>query len=237
MPLSSVEERRIETRLEDLKNPNVSIAEWFKQSFEDEQYRTLLTKMILQILPNAEDLKQNWDEVKFLNDEREAVQVIHSVLNRVLKTAKSGVDAQVVTSKVPKTYTTGELAVYFGVSQTTINKWINQGLFEGVKNPGENKHKKVTEDTWFNSPSGVKFQVKDAVAAWEQEQQEWNAREKMSEDELYQRYLEHFENKYGGRFEDTLGKKGIEQRTAEEDTDASMWAFFLERKSNVAARD
>ncbi|GEB32538.1 MULTISPECIES: helix-turn-helix domain-containing protein [Brevibacillus] len=236
--LTMLDERRIETKLEELKSPDVNVSEWYKRSLVDDvEFRTLFIKMLIQLLPNTEEIRAKWDDFQFLSDNPAANEVLYSIYMKALRTARSNDAVLSISSRrsMTKEYSTGELATFFGVSQTTINKWIAAGHFNGILRAGENKHVKVPEDTWYHNPaSGVRFQVKDAVESWKREQEEWDSREKVSESELYQRYVDHFEHKYGGKFADTLGKKEWNQLSDEEDTDKSMWAFFLERTRDVA---
>ncbi|WP_374016556.1 helix-turn-helix domain-containing protein [Paenibacillus thiaminolyticus] len=67
-----------------------------------------------------------------------------------------------------KTYTSGELAKYFGVSQTTITNWHKEGRFEGITyHPG--KQLRVPEDTRFRLASGGLIPISEVVEMWHKE--------------------------------------------------------------------
>jgi transposase len=46
-----------------------------------------------------------------------------------------------------KSYSTGELAKYYDVSITAINKWINQGRFKNIERAEKNKQLRISENT------------------------------------------------------------------------------------------
>ncbi|WP_209369636.1 helix-turn-helix domain-containing protein [Priestia megaterium] len=128
-------------------------------------------------------------------------------------------------------YTTTNLADYFEVSVTTINTWINDGRFEGVTRQAHQRIR-ISGDTYFNAPTGARYQVKDVVEAYEEDQREWEQAKNdtiATQDQQVTAFVKFFEDKYGDTYENTLGKKEWGDLTADEESDASMWTFFLER--------
>ncbi|GAB6439324.1 hypothetical protein bcgnr5369_00180 [Bacillus cereus] len=142
------------------------------------------------------------------------------------------------------TITTGNLATFFGVSEKTINNWFNEGRFLCEQENGimvkvgrntPNEKIEIHLDTWFDSPLGARYQVKEAVQAFLADQQEWEASKQkntVSEQEQIQLYLNHFQKKYNGKdFNSVFGNRDWDSMTGEEETDAAMWSFFLQRIS------
>ncbi|MCU7667649.1 transposase family protein [Bacillus thuringiensis] len=142
------------------------------------------------------------------------------------------------------TVTMGNLATFFGVSETTINNWIHEGRFlwgqengtmKKVECKTPNEKIKLHLNTWFDAPSGVRYQVKEVVQAFLADKQEWETSKQentVSEQEQIQLYLDHFKKKYNGKdFNAAFGNRDWDSMTGEEETDAAIWSFFLQRVS------
>lgn len=225
MSVTHYEELYFQNKLNHLLESEIK--DWASNSFGDREFLLALIKAISLSVPQIETAIP-WSEPEILNDSMVAKKTLKEALQLLMRNA-------VTQSATPTLelhgYSTGELAKYFGVSQTTINKWIEKGRFEGVQREATNKQVRISGETWFTSSTGVRYQVKEVVTAWEQEQAETTAIPKVTEAEFIAKYLEHFRNKYGGDYEETLGIRQHEW-TDEEETDASMWSFFRERYLN-----
>lgn len=127
------------------------------------------------------------------------------------------------------TYTTGQLAKYFGVSITTINNWINEGRFKGVERTEKNAQARISANTSWRSRTGKLYRIADIVKEWEDEQEE----NLYDTDEILflTEQITLYEVKYGGDFESTLGSK--ENFTSEEQTDADTWSYFKRKFDEV----
>lgn len=127
-----------------------------------------------------------------------------------------------------RTYSTGEVARFFGVSVATINNWINQGRFIGVEKGERFKQVRIPENAIYQAPTGVKTTVAEAAEAYEREQTRLNRTRLMTDAEELAELVNavvHFEKKYGGTYEKTLMIK--EELTADEARDAQQWQGLL----------
>ncbi|MDN5316373.1 MAG: hypothetical protein PWR08_497 [Thermoanaerobacterium sp.] len=127
----------------------------------------------------------------------------------------------------PKMYTTGQLAKYFGVSITTINNWINENRFIGVKRNTINEKIKISENTKWRSPNGELMSVREIVDLWKQNNIRRNVspQEEISEVE---NVIKYFESKYGGTYEKIFENKV--DLNDEEQRDKEEWKYLLKRK-------
>jgi len=127
-------------------------------------------------------------------------------------------------------YSTGDLAKYFGVSTTSINNWIKEDRFLGVKRPARGKQLKISEDTIWVSSSNKKFTVKEIVEMWNQQYADLEKLTPKDEREILLQEIGAFENKYGGGYETTLkikvNKTHADERIEEE------WLYLLKRIHN-----
>lgn len=165
-----------------------------------------------QQLNSNENVLVDWDETK---------ELLQTMLKEIADIA-----AQESTTG-GKTYTTGELARYFGVSITTINNWINNGKFIGVERTEPNQQLRISENTLFHYLRDDYGPVREVVESWERQQIEMGVREISDEEEKKEvlEEIEFFEKKYGGSYEMTLGAKTT--KTRDEYWDASAWEFLL----------
>ena len=131
------------------------------------------------------------------------------------------------------TYTTGELAKFFGVSITSIHKWIEEGRFVGVSKTKRNKHIRISENTLWKSNSGKTIQVKEIVKMWEKENEK---RKKLTNayDEELENEIKWFEEKFGDTLENTLMLKA--NKTPEEESLQKEWEYLLRKRNERRAR-
>lgn len=117
-----------------------------------------------------------------------------------------------------KSYTTGQLAQYFGVSITTINKWISMGRFVGVRRTEKHKQVRIPENTIWISPEGEQFFVRDIIEDFYSNQ---NFQTLKMSDEEYRierikeivKTIAFFEDRYGGTYQEVVKKKGDPYKT------------------------
>lgn len=132
-----------------------------------------------------EDLKRCWDIVAEMAQEGDVVRI----------------------------YTTGQLAKFFGVSITTINKWISAGRFVGVERTERNKQARISELAFWISPTGEKVQVQEIVDRFIQKQ---SFQSTELDDQQYKvERVKHiastvsfYENRYGGSYQTVIKQKG-----------------------------
>lgn len=123
-------------------------------------------------------------------------------------------------------YSTGELAKYFGVSITAINKWVNEGRFIDIKREGRNKQLRISENTLWKAPNGETIPVKEVVDMYQKD----NNLDPQEELRHIEEDIRLFEEKYNGRFEDKLKFK--ENKSSEEEADSREWSYLLKRVQN-----
>lgn len=128
-------------------------------------------------------------------------------------------------------YTVTEIAAIFGVSVQTIYDWVKAGRFVGLEKSGSNQHLEIAANTPWKARNGRVYLVSEFVKEWEEEKAKKRGVPVTAENEhefLAER-VSNFENRYGGHFDVTLGRKDLEDMTAQEESDASMWKYFLAR--------
>ncbi len=244
MPITKDEQRIYEEKIQLLNH--MDVAEWAAASFSDKQFRQVLIKTMYNLIQDSAKPKMELSDDKLLDDQQFAKYALEEIFLDMMKAATVKPKGKVFKfkpnnlSKEVKGYSTGQLANYFSVSTTTINNWINEGRFL-LENDGQyitvsrkstNEKLKIHPDTWFDAPSGVRYQVKDVVKAFEEDATEWRDSKQIymvSEEEQIYTYLNHFKDKYTGQdFQNVFGEKDWDNMTAEEETDAAMWSFFLQ---------
>ena len=128
-------------------------------------------------------------------------------------------------------YSVIELADIFGVSVQKIHDWLKSGRFVGLENLATNQHLGIPESTLWKARNGRVYLLSEFVKEWADEKAKKHSGPVTAENEhefLAER-VSNFENKYGGNFDVTLGRKDLEDMTAQEESDASMWKYFLVR--------
>ena len=174
-----------------------------------------LIKVILQYVgitsPSHSDLK-DIDE-KTLKDSRLIKKYLSEALNSMIE----------VTKQNEKLYTTGDLAKYFGVSITSINKWIDAGRFEGVERTEKNKQARISENTLWRSRKGDLVTIKSIVDSYEEEQ--------FTEEEELNSVLnsiKFYEDKYGGSFDEVSKKLQNSGDISDKDkADLREWEYLM----------
>ncbi len=211
MPLTAYEKKMIEERKDQLIDTFLSV-----------EMGDLLCKLLINSLRNAEVIAGQWDESVFQN--KTHLRKLYYIL---LEHAANEASKE---RKVAE-YTTGMMAKFLGVSITTINNWIAEGRFEGVVRSESRKQVRIPANVFFTSPSGNRYRVSELVEMWEKE----NSTQEEPTDELMflTRQIALYEGKYRGELEKTLGLKKPEEMTAEEETDASAWKYFLQRQHEI----
>ncbi|PER55716.1 hypothetical protein CN495_08155 [Bacillus thuringiensis] len=153
------------------------------------------------------------------------------VLDSCLQDLLAFLSEYVIEEEETVTYTTTELAEIFDVSVQTIHNWIEAGRFVGIEKGKRNKHIEIAGNTAWKARNGKMHLVSDFVKEWEEEKARVRGASVTSDNEydfLVNRVVK-FEEQYGGEWGSTLGKKDIKEMTAQEESDASMWRYFLER--------
>lgn len=127
-------------------------------------------------------------------------------------------------------FTVEQLSIIFGVSITTINNWIRDGRFLGVRKTDKNTHIPVVLSTLWLSRQGELYSVADILKEWidEQEKQGENEFDK-NEVKFLVDQMSLYEVKYGGDFECTMESK--EKLSPEEESDKASWDY-LRKKFN-----
>lgn len=260
MPISEIEQRIYEEKIHLLND--LDLEKWAYESFSDKQFRLVFIKAVNNLIRtyNEEFIqfeRNNVTDASLLDDNELAKNVLEQILLKLVRVAavepKKGRVLKVRAPKVRalkdneiktkefKGYTTGDVATFFGVSTTTVNNWINEGRFlrefeDGRVTPIERKAVnakiKIHPDIWYDAPSGVRYQIKELIEAYEVDKKEWEESKKFNtveESRQISLYLEHFRNKYNGDFNSIFGEKNWDEMTPEQETDAAMWSFFLQR--------
>jgi hypothetical protein len=136
-----------------------------------------------------------------------------------------GVESDPIATRI---YTTGEVARIFGVSVATINNWINQGRFQTVEKGERFKQVRIPENALFTASTGIKSTVAEVAQRYEQEQVRLGRNTPMTAAEELADLVNavvHFEKKYQGTLENTLGKR--KDLTPIEARDVEQWAGLV----------
>ncbi|PGP14472.1 hypothetical protein COA01_29340 [Bacillus cereus] len=255
MSITEGEQKLYENTIQSLKN--MDFENWAATSFADKQFRLVFIKTMSNLIQeHCVRHEVELPDDMLLKNNKLAKSVFEDVLRDAFKVAvnhpkkrasqeKAAAKFKLAKPKELTGYGTGKLAEFFGVSVTTINNWIGEGRFLWEQENGRMvkvvrktpKEKiKIHPDTWFDAPSGVRYQVKEVAEAFQADQHEWESSKQentVSEQEQIQLYLDHFKKKYNGEdFNAVFGNKNWDSMTSEEETDAAMWSFFLQRISD-----
>ena len=171
----------------------------------------IITNYVAKTSSKQSDLR-NIDE-KVFEDSKLIANYLEKAINYMIEVA----------AESEKDYSTGELAKYFGVSITAINKWVNENRFIGAKRTERNQQLRISEDTLWKSSQGDLIPIKDIVKMYGEDT-------KISKDEEMKYIMDEikfFEKKYEGSFHNTLAHK--EDLSSIEETDASEWLYLLKR--------
>ncbi|MDI4649096.1 helix-turn-helix domain-containing protein [Cohnella hashimotonis] len=191
---------------------------------EDAEKTTLLVKALANYIErsstkNTTDVLQSIEQLLTTGNTPQALQ------RALLYMVTLGVDSAPASFR---TFTTGEAARFFGVSVATINNWINQGRFQGVEKGERFKQARIPENAVYTAPTGANSTVAEVAQRYESEQARLGRNKPMTAvEELADRLntVVHFEEKYGGTWEETLAKKS--DLTPSEARDAEQWVSLL----------
>lgn len=127
-------------------------------------------------------------------------------------------------------YTTGQLATYFGVSITTINNWIKEGRFVGVERSEKNAQARISSNTYWRAKNGVLHAVSEIISDWEEENNSLGDNQSDTNEVAFLiNQMALYEKKHGGDFEHTLGSKSKDELNSEESTDLASWKYLRKR--------
>lgn len=129
------------------------------------------------------------------------------------------------------TYSTGDLAKYFGVSIVTINNWINEGRFlDFVKEP--TRHARIPASCRWRATNGKIYTVQDFITHAKEEARKRAEIIPEEHRQLVANELQWFTNRYGENGLAVLEAKG-DQKNEEEKRDAYEWRYWLSRSNNA----
>lgn len=175
--------------------------------------------LVYKVIANFIDITSPGKEIGFnesdFKSQKEAAEKIREAFHYIVKVATSNVSV--------KLYTTGQLSKYFGVSITSINKWIKEGRFLTIDRSVPRRHVRIPENALWRSASGELIPVKEIVEDWEAR----NKNQRISEEEELLKEIGFLERRYGGIYEETLKVK--EQKTELELQDQEEWEYLLKR--------
>ncbi len=137
-----------------------------------------------------------------------------------------GTEDQEETERVP-TYSTGQMAQFFGVSITTINNWIRGGRITGIPEKKRNKHAQIPENATFYTVNWKPIKIKEVIESYHKQQETISPLPEEEELKEIRALLATFQEKYHGEYHETLGKKPVEKMTVEEKQDAFEWVQLL----------
>lgn len=178
-------------------------------------YYKILANFINKVSPTEES---QFDE-SILRNNTEMVNTLSELLKHMVIVAAEN-DSQ-------KFYTTGQLSKYFGVSIVSINNWINEGRFFGIKRSLRNKQVRIPENTMWRSSNGELIPVKDVVEMWCKDHSARYNLSKNDERQALEDEIHYFEEKYHGSYEETLKVK--KQLTESELQDKREWEYLIGR--------
>lgn len=138
-----------------------------------------------------------------------------------------------------RTYTTGQVATFFGVSITTVNNWIKAGRLLGVERAAKNKQVRIPEHATWVSVSGNRIPLSDVVKTYEENERLQHQSQTADDDEAerlewLRTSILFYEQKYGGTYDTAVAKKGDPDDPALQETndwqwirDAREWRYLL----------
>ena len=200
------------------KNNSAKYVETMLNSFTNTSDGINTLKIIINYVAKTSSKQSDLRNVddKVFEDSKLTANYLEKAIDYMIEVATEG----------EKSYSTGELAKYFGVSITAINKWIKEGRFKDVKRTEKNKQLKISENTLWRSTQGEFISVKEIIEMYGDDT-------KISEDENLKFIMEDikfFEEKYGGTFEETLKVK--EKKSPMEEADLREWLYLISKVKN-----
>jgi len=196
----------------------MSTAEMHRLDEHTEEYAATIADYVVENDDMKTFVKQvyNFIEARTLNIKPKLIYSDNIFVSKeqtaelILKLIKSMRDAESADTHIQ--YSTGELAKYFGVSITAINKWICEGRFIGVEKKEKNKQIKISSTTEWRALTGQLYPVYEIVNDYKarEAQREENSKAK-TERQMLLEAIEVFEHKYDKSFverrQDTRGRK------------------------------
>lgn len=130
-------------------------------------------------------------------------------------------------------YSTGDIAKMFGVTQTTIYRWIAQSRFEGISREETGKHITIPSYTLFLYPNGDQEQLSEIAARWKERKKQAEQESVQDELELATKTTQRYEEKYTS-IENLKQKIQSHQWLgADYGLDLDIWEYFIERKNQL----
>lgn len=149
-------------------------------------------------------------EVQYLLDgekSEDAFDVLSKALLEVGITILS-----IAEDKPSQSFTTGQLAKFFGVSISTINNWIDAKRFVGFTREKKNKQARISESTLWLSMTGENLTVAEVIKLYNENQKRLVSKPEHDGKLGHLRYLVEtigfFETRYNGKYEEVIIKKG-----------------------------
>lgn len=198
-----------------------------RQLVQNEDFSLLFFKMLANYVDKTSANKLQYSQLNEgnLKDKQSLVSYVEDVLKFM-----SNIAAEEATFS--PTYTTGQLAQYFGVSITTINNWIKEGRFVGVEREETNKQVRISANTLWRARTGQLYSVSQIIEDYEKENADLP--EEQDEKVFLINQLAGYEQKYGGSFQEFLGSRNEETLTAEEESDLEAWKYFMKRFDSLS---
>lgn len=196
--------------------------------FSQEQIGTAFYKVLVNYIQKTAPIGklqgiESWSQVQTPETMKKSLS---ELLQSIVEIASATTQISV------KVYTTGELSRIFGVSITTINKWIQSGRLIGIHKEGEQKQARIPESAVWINTSGEQFTIREVIERFPNKALQ--SRKSMPHDELKAIVddVVFFEGKYGGEFKNSriaIKITNCEELTAEEQRDVDEWKYLLSR--------
>ncbi|PEJ60751.1 hypothetical protein CN692_01275 [Bacillus sp. AFS002410] len=247
MPLTNHDKKVFQESALELQE--MDFKEWASKSFSNKDFRSAFFKMMNNIVElNQTSSNHRYSSAVSVENKKMLAELLLLAFDSVEKPQRKFTENPLVAKRIPKEmqgYSTGQIAKFLYVSITTINNWVKEGKFFieqaagqviNVERSNINEKLRFHPNTLFEAPTGVRLKLKDIAEAYYADKKEHEILEREfsvnTEEEQIRLYNDYFINKYHGTFEEVFGHKKWDELTPEEDTDKSMWSFFLNRAKN-----
>ena len=186
--------------------------------FESERGRALFKAMANFIIPRCTQGKrlERFSEDVFSN--RKLLEEASSELINIILLNEANI----------KTYTTGEVAEYIGVSIQTIHDWIKSGKLVGATRGGEQQQWRIPETAIVKGLKGKTVDLKTIITEVNQVQDD-NKISREIEIKIIQEELKYFQDKYETA-EVLMDKK---DKTDLENRDLQEWTYLNNRLKSL----
>ncbi len=218
----------------DVQEKNIFMEKFEKNIINDNESNIVFLKACLKLLEESPRFKIDSSKVNnyILSDPEKVRKLLSEIKERWAELASDDAYVEEVV-----TYKTGQLAKFFDVSQTAINKWIKEGRFIGIERAKEGQHIRIPETASYRNPAGKVIPLIKIIESYEREiQRERDLEESdldLNEFDFLVYQSAELEEKYGGDFQLTLGAKPDEELTPEERRDKEVWKYFTMRLEHV----